>query len=129
MTETGGAPSIRDAVLGADASSDHPELWESDLTQGWRDVASPFAWSIWERPGLPLKTRCLVTVSVLTALGRVKQLRLHIAGALRNGNTPEEIAEVLLQCAVYSGFPTCADALEVLVRCVADLDDQEHTPR
>jgi len=66
---------------------------------------------IWARPGLDRKTRSLCTVSALTALGKEIQLRAHIALALVNGATKEEIVEVILHMAVYAGFPAAWNGL------------------
>lgn len=69
------------------------------------------AWGdVWQRPGLDLKTRSLITVAMLTALGKQNELKGHVRGALNNGATPEEIQEVLLQAAVYCGVPTAVEA-------------------
>lgn len=74
------------------------------------------AWgSVWTRAGLDLKTRSLVTVSFLTALGKTHELKGHLRGALNNGATLEELREVLLHAAVYAGVPASAEALRVLV--------------
>ncbi|HJV87430.1 MAG TPA: 4-carboxymuconolactone decarboxylase [Noviherbaspirillum sp.] len=80
------------------------------------------AWgTVWCRDGLDLKTRSLVTVSMLTALGRAHELKGHVRGALNNGATPEEIREVLLHAAVYCGAPLAVDAFRVAQEVVADL--------
>lgn len=72
------------------------------------------AWgTVWCREGLDLKTRSLVTVSILTALGRAHELKGHLRGALNNGATPEEIREVLLHAAVYCGAPLAVDAFRI----------------
>ena len=69
------------------------------------------AWgTTWCRDGLPLKTRSLITVSMLTALGRAAEIKGHVRGAINNGATPEEIQEVLLHAAVYCGMPLAIDA-------------------
>lgn len=69
------------------------------------------AWGdVWQRGGLDLKTRSLVTVAMLTALGRQNELKGHVRGALNNGATPQELQEVLLQAAVYCGVPTAVEA-------------------
>lgn len=69
------------------------------------------AWgTVWCRDGLDLKTRSLITISMLTALGRAQELKGHVRGALNNGATPEEIREVLLHAAVYCGAPLAIDA-------------------
>ena len=69
------------------------------------------AWGdVWQRPGLDMKTRSLITVAMLTALGRQHELQGHVRGALNNGCTVEEIRETLLHCAVYAGVPAAIDA-------------------
>lgn len=69
------------------------------------------AWGdVWQRPGLDLKTRSLITVAMLTALGKQNELKGHVRGALNNGATAAEIQEVLLHAAVYCGVPTAVEA-------------------
>jgi 4-carboxymuconolactone decarboxylase len=69
------------------------------------------AWGdVWQRPGLDKKTRSLITVAMLTALGKQHELKGHVRGALNNGATAAEIQEVLLHSAVYCGIPTAVDA-------------------
>ena len=69
------------------------------------------AWGdVWQRPGLDLRTRSLITVAMLTALGKQNELKGHVRGALRNGATPEDIQEVLLHASIYCGVPTAVEA-------------------
>ena len=69
------------------------------------------AWGdVWQRPGLDLKTRSLVTVAMLTALGKQNELKGHVRGALNNGATVQEIQEVLLHATVYCGVPSAVEA-------------------
>jgi 4-carboxymuconolactone decarboxylase len=69
------------------------------------------AWGdVWQRPGLDLKTRSLITVAMLTALGKQHELKGHLRGALNNGATSSELQEVLLHAAVYCGVPTAVEA-------------------
>ena len=69
------------------------------------------AWGdVWQRPGLDLKTRSLITVAMLTALGKQHELKGHVRGALNNGATPQEIQEVLLHASIYCGVPTAVEA-------------------
>jgi 4-carboxymuconolactone decarboxylase len=69
--------------------------------------------SIWNRPGLPLKTRSMITLAALMALGRSPELKLHMNGALGLGITPEEIKELIIHVTLYSGFPTGMEAIRV----------------
>jgi 4-carboxymuconolactone decarboxylase len=67
---------------------------------------------VYARPGLDLRTRELVTIAALTALGNTpKQLRAHVQGALNAGCTRQEIIEVIVQMAVYAGFPSAINAV------------------
>jgi 4-carboxymuconolactone decarboxylase len=78
-----------------------------------RYVLGFLAGELWQRPGLDLKTRSLITIAAVTALGRTRALRLNIEMALQNGATKQEVIEVLLHMAGYAGFPACWDALGV----------------
>lgn len=78
------------------------------------------AWGdTWQRPGLDLRTRSLVTVAMLTALGRQNELKGHVRGALRNGATVEEIQEVLLHATIYCGVPCAVEAFRSAAEVVA----------
>jgi 4-carboxymuconolactone decarboxylase len=65
---------------------------------------------VWQREGLDRKTRSLVTVAMLTALGKQHELKGHVRGALNNGATVQEIQEVLLHAAIYCGVPSAVEA-------------------
>ena len=79
------------------------------------------AWGdVWLRPGLDLKTRSLVTVAMLTALGRQNELKGHVRGALNNGATVQEIQEVLLHATIYCGVPTAVEAFRSAAEVVGD---------
>jgi 4-carboxymuconolactone decarboxylase len=81
------------------------------FTQPIQDHITRAAWGdTWQRPGLDLKTRSLITVAMLTALGKQNELKGHVRGALNNGATPAELQEVLLHAAVYCGVPTAVEA-------------------
>jgi 4-carboxymuconolactone decarboxylase len=77
---------------------------------------------VWSRPGLPMRTRSLITVTALIALSKPEQLAGHITGALRIGVTKEELREVILQMAFYVGWPAAYSSVEILDRCVANLE-------
>lgn len=79
------------------------------------------AWgNTWQRGGIDLKTRSLVTVSMLLALGRAHELRGHVRGALNNGATPEELREVFLHATVYCGFPLAIDGFRTACEVIAE---------
>ncbi len=79
----------------------------------------------WTRDGLDLRTRSLVTVAALTALGRPRALELNIEMALGNGATREEIRETMLQMAFYAGFPAAWEGLQAAEAVFDKEDDGE----
>ena len=77
----------------------------SAFTRPMQEMATR-AWGLtWARPGLPHRTRSMLNIAFLVALDKPEELELHVEAALRNGVTPEEIMEILIQGAVYCGFP------------------------
>jgi 4-carboxymuconolactone decarboxylase len=83
----------------------------TDFTEPLQQHITRNAWGdVWQRPGLDLKTRSLVTVAMLTALGKQNELKGHVRGALNNGATVQEIQEVLLHATVYCGVPSAVEA-------------------
>ena len=93
-----------------------------------RDIAPDLAdWiiefsygDVMARPGLDLRSRQFATIAALTALGNAQpQLKVHVAGALKVGCTPQEIVEVILQMAVFAGFPAAINALNVAREVIA----------
>ena len=77
------------------------------------------AWGdTWQRDGLDLKTRSLITVAMLTALGKTHELKGHVRGALNNGATKEELQEVLLHAAIYCGVPTAVEGFRAAAEVV-----------
>jgi 4-carboxymuconolactone decarboxylase len=111
---------VRREVLG-DEHIDRAIEGTTEHTAAFQDFITRYAWGeIWSRPGLDRKTRSAVTLTALTALGRFDELELHIRAARRNGMTPEEIGEVLLQCAVYCGVPAANSAFHVFTRALEE---------
>lgn len=90
-----------------------PELYDWVVDYAYGEVVS--------RPQLPLKTRELATVAALTALGNAQpQLKAHIKGALNAGCTPQEVVEVIMQMAVYGGFPTALNGINAAKEVFAE---------
>jgi 4-carboxymuconolactone decarboxylase len=83
----------------------------TDFTRPMQEHITAKAWGdVWQRPGLDLKTRSLITVAMLTALGKQHELKGHVRGALNNGASVNEIQEVLLHATIYCGVPAAVDA-------------------
>jgi 4-carboxymuconolactone decarboxylase len=93
----------------------------TDFTRDFQELITRYAWGeIWSRPGLDRKTRSCITLTALVALGHFEELALHVSAARRNGLTPDEIKEVLLQTAIYCGVPAANRAFKVAQEVLAD---------
>jgi 4-carboxymuconolactone decarboxylase len=102
--------SVRRAVLGS-AHVDRSLKNRNEFNEEFQDLITRYAWGeIWTRPGLPRRTRSLITVAMIVALNRPDEFRLHVRAARNNGVTREEIKEVLLQAAIYCGVPAANSA-------------------
>jgi 4-carboxymuconolactone decarboxylase len=87
------------------------------------DVAMRFCWGeLWSREGLDWKVRSLVNIGMMAAMNRPNELKLHVAGAIRNGATKEEIREVLMQVVVYCGLPAANQAFKLAKETFAELE-------
>lgn len=94
----------------------------TDFTMPMQEFITRNAWgNVWQRPGLDMKTRSLITVAMLTALGKQHELKAHVRGAIHNGATPEELREVMLHATVYCGFPTAIDAFRSVTEVVESM--------
>jgi 4-carboxymuconolactone decarboxylase len=118
---------IRRAVLGTDYV-DGGLARADDFMMAFQQLTTEWCWGYaWSRPGLDRKTRSLLNLAMLTALGRPDELKLHVRGALNNGVTAEEIREVLVHATVYCGIPAGLDAFKVahavLVEAREDTDE------
>lgn len=103
----------RQEVLGAEYVA-RSMASASSFMKPFQELVTEWCWgSIWNREGLERRTRSLLNIAMLTALNRPNELKLHVGGALRNGVTPEEIQEALLQAAVYCGIPAALDAFKI----------------
>ena len=114
---------MRRKVLG-DAHVDRAEANKNEFTTDFQRFITTYAWGeVWTRPGLDRRTRSCVTLAMLAALGYEEELAMHVKAALRNGLSREEIAEVLLQVAVYAGVPAANRAFAIARRALAEVDD------
>jgi 4-carboxymuconolactone decarboxylase len=110
---------LRRQVLG-DAHVDRAEAARDEFDDAFQSLVTRFAWGdVWTREELPLRTRSLLTLALMVALGRERELRMHVRAARRNGVTETEIREVLLHCAVYCGLPAANDAFAVCKEVLA----------
>jgi len=101
---------IRRAVLG-DAYVDASLKSLDTFTQPLQKLVTEYCWgTVWNRPGLDRRTRSLLNLAMLTALNRPNEIKTHVRGAINNGLSQEEIAEVFLQAAIYCGVPAALDS-------------------
>ncbi|GAB4042904.1 MAG: 4-carboxymuconolactone decarboxylase [Rubrivivax sp.] len=108
----------RRAVLG-DAYVDQALAKATPFSEPLQELVTRHAWgNTWQRPGLDLRTRSIVTVSMLVALGRMHELKIHLRGALNNGVSKTELQEILLHASVYCGFPAAVDAFRAAAEVV-----------
>jgi len=104
----------RREVLG-DEHVDRAVERTTEFTREFQDLITRYAWGeIWTRPGLDIRTRRLLVIGTLLALGRYDEFRMHVRSALEGGLAIDEIKEVVLQQAIYCGVPAANTAFEVL---------------
>ena len=98
-----------------DVKGERPfDLWRSFDPDLAKDLSLFITGKMYAREKIPHSTRQMVAVAALTVLGRPDELRLHIQAALNVGCTPQEIAEVIFQTAIYGGMPATNSALKTL---------------
>ena len=108
----------RRAVLG-DAHVDRSMQSADPLAQPLQELVTEYCWdAVWGREALPRQTRSLLTIVMLTAGGHHDELRVHVRGALRNGCTPEEVAEAITHSAIYAGVPAALSAMRIAVSVI-----------
>ena len=109
-------------MLGPERLKSTRETWRKICPDFDSYVTEILFGEVWQRSGLDLRTRSLVTIASLASLGRSLALELNIRGALGNGATKEDILETLLQIAPYAGFPACWEGLAIAGRVFAERD-------
>lgn len=116
---------IRKSVLGAEfveksiASADA-------FNMPMQRLVTEYCWgAVWGRDELPKKTRSMLNLAMLAALNRPHELKMHLAGALRNGVSRDEIREIFLQVAIYCGVPAAVDSFRTAKEVFAEWDKNE----
>ena len=113
---------IRRAVLGPEYV-DKSLASADELTRPLQELVTQYCWGeIWGRPELDRRTRSIMNLSMIAALNRPHELKLHVRGALRNGLSRIEIREIFLQVAIYCGVPASIDAFRVAREVFAEED-------
>ncbi|WP_374273687.1 4-carboxymuconolactone decarboxylase [Actinoplanes sp. M2I2] len=112
---------VRRQVLG-DEHVDRAVAATAPFTRDFQELITTYAWGeIWTRPGLDRRSRSMITLTALVALGHAEELAMHVRAARTNGLTDDEIKEVLLQTAIYCGVPAANTAFRIAQQVLADM--------
>jgi 4-carboxymuconolactone decarboxylase len=111
---------IRREVLGTvHVDRGHADAVTDPFYQHFVDFTTEHCWgTVWVRPGLSRKTRSMLNLAMLSVMARWHEFEVHVRGALNNGVTEDEIAEILLQAGVYGGVPIAAEGFRTAKRVI-----------
>ena len=115
--------SVRRKVLG-DAHVDRAIATTTQLTEEFQSLITRYAWGeIWSRPGLDVRTRRVLVLGTLVALGQWEELSMHVRAALAAGDlTANDVKEIVLQQAIYCGVPAANAAFRVVGEVIAEIN-------
>jgi 4-carboxymuconolactone decarboxylase len=112
---------LRREVLGADYV-DGSLKNANDFMMAFQRITTEWCWGYaWGREGLDKKTRSMLNLAILTALGKPGEIKLHVRGAINNGLTVEEIKEILLHATVYCGIPSGLEAFKTADQVLSEM--------
>jgi 4-carboxymuconolactone decarboxylase len=115
---------MRKSVLGAEHVA-RAEANKTEFDADFQRIITEGAWgTIWTRPGLDKKTRHMLTIAMLAAMGKHDELAMHIRATRNTGVTPEEVREVFLQVSVYAGVPAANSAFAIAKRVYKELESE-----
>jgi len=113
---------LRRKMWGKAGADDHINN-ASDMMAPVQDIVTRICFGeIWQRPGMDLKTRSLITLALLAATGRTHEIRIHVRGALANGCTREELRELFIHAFAYCGIPLMVDAMRACEEVLAEIE-------
>nr|WP_294548275.1 carboxymuconolactone decarboxylase family protein [uncultured Rhodopila sp.] len=113
---------VRREVLGRDYV-DASLARADDFNATFQQMTTEIAWGMcWTRPGIDRKTRSMINLTMLSALNRGAELRLHVKAALTNGVSRDEIKEILLQVGIYCGIPASLEAFKIATEVFKEID-------
>lgn len=120
---------MRTKVLGTDyvaKAVSNPDDFAAPL----QDIVTSHAWgTVWPREGLEPRMRSIATVSMLIALNRPNELKLHMRGAINNGVTPNELRELIIHASVYCGFPAAMDSMRQAKALLEELEVEKQAAK
>ena len=113
---------VRKEVLGEDYVN-KSIAGADEFTRAMAEWSTEFCWgALWTRPGVDRRTRSIVNLSMIAAINRPHELKLHVKAALKNGLTRDEIKEIFLQVAVYCGVPAGIDSFRIAKEAFKEVD-------
>ena len=113
---------IRGEVAGAE-HLDRMLAKADDFSAPIQQLVTEYCWGfVWGREGLDRKTRSMLNLAMLSALGRGHEFKLHCRGALRNGVSRDEIREIIMQIGIYCGVPAMMESTRLAQEVFADAD-------
>jgi 4-carboxymuconolactone decarboxylase len=114
---------IRKEVVGADYV-ERSFANAGEFGREFQELVTEFCWGAsWGREALSRRDRSLLNLAIIGTLGRTAELRLHLAGALRNGVTHDEIKDALIHLSVYAGIPAGVEAFRIAGEVFAEVDE------
>jgi 4-carboxymuconolactone decarboxylase len=115
---------VRRSVLGAEHVA-RVEANKTEFDADFQRIITEGAWgAVWGRPGLDRKTRHMLAIAMLAALGKHDELAMHIRATRNTGVTSEEVKEILLQVLVYAGAPAANSAFAIAKRVYKELENE-----
>ena len=116
---------VRRAVLG-DAHVDRSLERATGFDTDFQEFITKTAWGqIWTRPGMDIRTRSMLTIGMLAALGKDGELKLHIRATRNTGVTRDEVKEILMQAGIYAGVPAANRAIKIAKHVFEELDAEK----
>jgi 4-carboxymuconolactone decarboxylase len=113
---------LRRSILGGE-HVERAEAQKTDFDADYQRYITENAWgTIWARPGLDKKTRHMLTIAMLAALGKHDELAMHIRATRNTGVSQEELSEILLHVSVYAGVPAANSAFAIAKRVYQEIE-------
>ena len=120
---------VRREVLG-DRYVDEAAKNTTDFNRPFQELVTEYVWgTLWSRPGLDRRTRALINLGMLTAMGRTEEVKIYLRAAPNIGVTRDDVREVLMQTAIYCGIPAALDSFRVAQEVFREQDAEPATPK
>jgi len=120
---------VREKVLGA-AHVARTASNRTDFNADFQDFLMEYSWGvIWSRAGLDVKTRSMMTIAMLVAMGRMDELKLHLRATANTGVTRDEVKELMMHAALYCGVPVAYGAFQIAAQIFAEMDRDKDAQR